>query len=805
MGKQQPVVFFFSLQASTLSFIACRIFRQDISFQDDRTYPGSKVLSQSSSNNSSVVASIGKDPMASSSGISASVQRQVRRTHAGDEQQRQPLFRHLHSPESNETISPGLYAVAQDHDQSPMAEFDEAVVQEQGADDKSTARVTTYMSSAHPDPDGGRIFSFKRGGLARIHHLFVNSWMFEAISIMLAVGLMVAITTVLARFNGQVVPDWPLSISLNTLVALLSTIARALVLVTVAAVIGQDRWAWFSSRARAMNHFQRFDDASRGLLGSLCLLFVAPGSPVAVFGSVVVILSLAMGPFAQQAIKSVECSRYVPGVNASVPVAHSADLMSLRLGAGLYTIDYVMRGVMINGLLNPTGNDSAVPVTCPTGNCTFAVDSENVAYSSIGLCSSCLDVASFVDISNVTQDSEPDSNITWYNINYTLPNGGLVQELRPNFAGEYQFNVLDVRADADLSWASSAFTDDFMTAASSSIINVTILLTNIPADEETSAVPLTPAVYVAAACAFNPCLKNYYGNVTMGDFTEEVISAVPALHAYSIHPSINNYTALKTPCVIDGVEYSSSNNFSGVPANHTITTVTATMDYNYTAPDECLYNLPVRYASGMSDFMGSTIMNGTCGWEDLGPNGIALCPETFWLASLYSAKNATFDTVSTAMEQFATTVTNKFRTSGTSNEDSSRREAALGVVSQTTVCIAFQWQWLLLPICVVATAAALLVCMMVRSGRNPSQPVWKSSLLPFLFYRHEDTSTGLTAPGRPAVGLGELNAQAAKTVVRWRPGVDAGFAVDRTSNGGFPRRGADEQDINMDSLLGDES
>lgn len=616
------------------------------------------------------------------------------------------------------------------------------------------------------------------------HHRVIKFWIFEVISTILSIGLIVATFSILAHFDGQVVPDWPFGISLNTLIALLSTICRALVLVVVAEVIGQKKWFWFSSAPRPISHFQRFDSGSRGLLGSLRLVFTAPGSPTALFGSLIIILSLAMGPFSQQAIKSIECPQYVSGVNASVPVAHFASLTFFRIGAGEWRVSYDTQGAMINGLLNPTGNDSAVSATCQTGNCTFTPDSTNITYSSIGLCSSCIDVTSTISY-NISQIED-------YDMNYTLPSDAWIDSQRASMWGKF----LDVRPDYNLSWASTLFSDDFATTAPQSLINVTILeATNVTANwDDTS-----PQAVVAAACTLYPCLKNYYGQVSDGVFTEEVVSTVPATDYVPISVYAGdtyNYTALKTPCVIEGKEYNSSNNFAGVPSNYTFVNVTG-QDGVYTAPDVCLYKMYWIYANAMAYFMETTLFtsgDSGCIWEDdAGPEFI-FCTDALWLEPLYNSGNATFDTISTAIEQFSTAVTNKFRTAGTSNDDSSLHETVLGAVSQTTVCISFEWQWLLLNVIVILISTILLISILVQHYRYPEQPIWKSSLLPFLFYGLESSS----GEPKPVADLDILDNQASEVVARLCTGFDG--AVMKVES---PEKGAEENAIEVDSLLGD--
>jgi hypothetical protein len=72
--------------------------------------------------------------------------------------------------------------------------------------------------------------------------------------------------------------SWPLGLSLNAFLALCSTLVRVAFMVPIAEGLGQLKWIWFGSRKpRPMDHFKAFDNASRGIWGSLVLLFSLKG------------------------------------------------------------------------------------------------------------------------------------------------------------------------------------------------------------------------------------------------------------------------------------------------------------------------------------------------------------------------------------------------------------------------------------------------------------------------------------------------------------------------------------------------
>lgn len=631
------------------------------------------------------------------------------------------------------------------------------------------------------------------------------------LSVALALGLLAAIISILAHFEGRTLPDWPLSINLNTLIALLATIMRAVMLVAVCEVLSQLKWSWFS-RPRPLSDLQRFDRASRGAYGSVQLLFVAPTNVLVVLGALIMITSAAVGPFTQQAVKTVNCPQYLARTNASVPVAHymgfssQAELRANTIGPATYSVPVGMKGAMVNGLVNPTGNDSSITATCQTGNCTFQADSSNITYSSIGMCSACIDTTPLVT-SNGPSVYE---NNTVY-ANWTLPNDLSI------FLGVLN-PILNVTTDSSLSWASSAFTDKFKDVAIQAVNNITMLaFTREPCTNNsgvfecphnvTSTTEATDGAwdYVATSCALYPCLKNYHGSVSDAVLREEVVSTETAafnwvganisytkywdMAAYN-YPA-GNFTAIKSPCLVDDFTYTKEN-FTEVPRTPGRLFTGISVDgVNYTVPEECLYSLSVKYVNAMEYFMTGTVFDGNCVWADdttYQPD----CSSSWWLSPLYNSEYASFESLSSAMGDFTTVVTNKFRTSGSSNYIPGQQESTLGAVIELTICTELDWQWLLMPIILVAATAALLLLMVLNSHRD-TRPVWKSSLLPLIFYGVKDTPP---ADLPQAVDLGGLDEYAKQRHASFNAGMGAHF-VD---GGGH----ANSRDIDVDSLMVDD-
>jgi hypothetical protein len=95
----------------------------------------------------------------------------------------------------------------------------------------------------------------------------------------------------------------------NTVVAILAATSKSLLMFAVSAGIGQVKWNWFGQRDRRLIDLELLDEASRGPLGSVQVLFGKTVFSVASLGAIVTLITLIVDPF----IRSL--SRF--------PVAHS--------------------------------------------------------------------------------------------------------------------------------------------------------------------------------------------------------------------------------------------------------------------------------------------------------------------------------------------------------------------------------------------------------------------------------------------------------------------------------------------------
>lgn len=106
-----------------------------------------------------------------------------------------------------------------------------------------------------------------------IHDLAENWWLGEILLWFVSATCLFSMVAILGVHDGKAIQSTS-SISLNTVVAILSTLSRYALGVPIEACLGQLKWTWFRSRTpRKLIDIERFDKASRGPWGSALLVW----------------------------------------------------------------------------------------------------------------------------------------------------------------------------------------------------------------------------------------------------------------------------------------------------------------------------------------------------------------------------------------------------------------------------------------------------------------------------------------------------------------------------------------------------
>lgn len=159
---------------------------------------------------------------------------------------------------------------------NPISHGDAIVVGDQRSSSSRTSNEKNLKKPAvHQvslDDDETRLLS---SGSSK--YLDGGSWTVEIFCFVIAVSALAAVIGVLAHYNGKSMPDWPTGMTLNTLIAILTAIANAVLATPLQQGLSQLKWINFKRESRPLTDMDAFDDASRGFWGSIRLLVMGRG------------------------------------------------------------------------------------------------------------------------------------------------------------------------------------------------------------------------------------------------------------------------------------------------------------------------------------------------------------------------------------------------------------------------------------------------------------------------------------------------------------------------------------------------
>ncbi|KAK4231687.1 hypothetical protein QBC38DRAFT_465306 [Podospora fimiseda] len=271
----------------------------------------------------------------------------------------------------------------------------------------STTKITSSVStSGHPHHKSRPRWTY---------------WKWEIVTVWIAIAVIIAIFVILDKFDGRSTSEWVWKINLNTLTAILATILRAALMYPVAQIISQEKWLWFASSPKRLSDLDTFEDGSRGPWGALLLFpLIVRHRPLTIMAIFVLVLSLGIGSFVQQATRTSDCPKEINTDDVYIPVIQNLTSASEATGVnerGSPTtlesslFDKRLRFQNTVSFFTPNGDDSVVLASCSAPECHFPewgflekdrpgwvlteeAKHNQVTHASMGLCSSCVDVSS---------------------------------------------------------------------------------------------------------------------------------------------------------------------------------------------------------------------------------------------------------------------------------------------------------------------------------------------------------------------------------------------------------------------------
>lgn len=99
-------------------------------------------------------------------------------------------------------------------------------------------------------------------------------WGGEIVAGAISVASLVALITILANQDGQPLSAWTFGFSLNTVASILSALFKTPLAYLVGSAIDQSKWIWFTGNDGPLSTFTTIDEAGRGPLGCISLLWL---------------------------------------------------------------------------------------------------------------------------------------------------------------------------------------------------------------------------------------------------------------------------------------------------------------------------------------------------------------------------------------------------------------------------------------------------------------------------------------------------------------------------------------------------
>jgi hypothetical protein len=509
-------------------------------------------------------------------------------------------------------------------------------------------------------------------------------WRWDFLALCFACALLAADIAILASYNGLGLSEWHASISINTIVSTMSTVAMFTLMNPLGGALGQCKWLLFSRSQRPLSHFGHIDGASRGPYGSIKLFYRRNWyGTLPARGALLMVVTLAVNPFMQQLIHY--RFRDVDQGAALLPVAY--DYGPSGVG-GFFAANLTMKAAAYAGVVSPLDSTFNMTSSCPSGNCTWP------PFQTLGVCSSCTNLTDQIKEVFIAPEFFNGAGPA----NFYLPNGSnlTTQETLSSDGMTYMNVSTTARMYSQTYRTVDDFTFNNMSIAyadrGSLIIDLLALrLRGLSNSGEN--------ITVAHECMLQYCVKTISAVQRTGELVE------------TEHDSWTNNSEAARKFYLGYLQ----------------TDPTAWIPLYFLQPpgQERVFRVGHAAQVQMTSWLSSQF-SGTASRQP--PNA-----GKFFGSDQIQGIDAAFDQDETGLEQVMANVANAMTTA----LRMSSNEMAQGVVFVSEVYISIQWAWITLPLLLYALAVGFVVSVAWRCGHNTEGVkvhVWKNSLLAALFH-----------------------------------------------------------------------
>ena len=141
-------------------------------------------------------------------------------------------------------------------------------------DRRNPFETTSFNNDYQPVESQASNYQFRGNDWSlKVGQTIVDRWLLEIAACGGSLLLLMATFIFLHKYDGAEQPDWPYGITINSVISWFTTIMKALMLVSVASCLSQANWVRFTKSPHPFTDYLVYDSASRGVPGSLQLLF----------------------------------------------------------------------------------------------------------------------------------------------------------------------------------------------------------------------------------------------------------------------------------------------------------------------------------------------------------------------------------------------------------------------------------------------------------------------------------------------------------------------------------------------------
>ncbi|KAK8115760.1 hypothetical protein PG984_012262 [Apiospora sp. TS-2023a] len=635
---------------------------------------------------------------------------------------------------------------------------------------QSTAYDSVTASSAESGTPNNALNAEKEG-INRTHENKCRLWQWNIELLMCFLVFTVPLIAfgTLFPFRAKPLPQWPFRITINSLLAVYSTILKAAISFVLSSGIAQLQWTWFCSASqRPLHDAVRYDDAGRGPWGSMRILWAHRlRQPLTALGALIMILNIGVDPFTQQILRTVDCSVHLENKQAILPRTNLfGDFDKTSNLTSSYSNDQsdlrsaVSNGIMSSGVMQNT--------QCTTGNCTFPT-----GFTTLGICHKCYDTSDRVTVDSICVPAFPLWRTKWdhcpvnssavINSTYYRDNGGSYSRTTFAWPTTETYNQSMPKSLSPM----EVFT---MTSGASAYIMTAFFMVGETLYSQAKVDPFTGQLidecekkknwrcsgYGAAACTLKFCVREYSATVEAGLTKETLLSQSTPMELptpeFPWFQDMHNVPAILDSRCVDGslggdleqrgYHFTPQDRWQAF--NISRDNETTSPIYPSLFKKGCLFAIPnqqdliMGINSVFQDFgyVLKTLPNND---GRLQPFTNSAPPETQEMLHIYNYGRADFEWIDNIMANLSESLTRFIRTHGNQNPNYS--SPVEGFVWQHTVCARIDWWWAVYPI--TLSIGTLVFFSLVLYLEDRETPVWKSSPLAWILCRaKEDTRRG---------------------------------------------------------------